>query len=427
MNPRFTAYQILVKLDRQSSNSSLLLQDALKAYSNPMDRNLITDLVLGTTRWRGKLLYLTEKFSNTPLQKLDPEVLMILQMGLYQLLFTKTAAHAAIHETVNLCKQAKRTSASSFVNGILRTIQRNINHLPEPETSDPAIKLSIRWSHPEWLVRRWLARFGEEQTEELLEFNMQVPSLYIRINSLVSDVKSTLKHLEEEGVKVMPTEYGPYFFRVVGGAPQLTKSFAQGDFYIQDPAIEMLTNRIQPAAGTKLLEVAAAPGGKTVQLAARTNDQGLIVSVDSDFNRMKLWQENMQRMKVHSACGIVADARDLPFTILFDQVILDAPCSSLGVIRRHPEIKWWRREEDLMQLSELQLQILEACAKYVRDQGEMVYIVCSFEPEETVQVVDKFLAGNSNFHKIDESFLLPHQQKTDGFFLAKLKKGSANL
>lgn len=425
MNPRFTAYQILVKLERHSSNSSLLLLDALKAYSNPMDRNLITDLVLGTTRWRGKFLYLIEKFSRTPVHQLDQEVLVILQMGLYQLLFTKTPTHAAIHETVNLCKQAKRTSASSFVNGILRTIQRNISHLPEPETSDPAIGLSIRWSHPEWVVRRWLSRFGEEQTKELLEFNMQVPFLYIRINPLVSTVKKTLERLEEEGVTVAPTEYGPYVYRILQGAPQLTKSFAQGDFYIQDPAIEMLTNQIQPVAETKILEVAAAPGGKTVQLAARMNDQGTIVSVDSDLNRMKLWQENMQRMKVRSASGIVADARDLPFTSLFDQIILDAPCSSLGVIRRHPEIKWWRRQEDLIQLSGLQLQILEACAKYVRDRGEIVYIVCSFEPEETVQMVDKFLAQNSSFQKIDESFLFPHQQKTDGFFLAKLRKNAS--
>lgn len=422
MNPRFTAYQILVKLERQSSNSSLLLQNAFKGYSNPMDRNLITDLVLGTTRWRGKLLYMIEKFSKSPLQKLDQEVLVILQIGVYQLLFTKTPTHAAIHETVNLCKQAKRTSASSFVNGILRTIQRNLDHLPEPENDDVVRKLSIRWSHPEWLVRRWLSRFGEEETEQLLEFNMQVPSPYIRINSLTSHIEVTLKHLEADGIKVMPTEYGPYLFRVVGGAPQLTKSFSQGDFYVQDPAIEILANQIQPAAGTKLLEVAAAPGGKTVQLAARTNDQALIVSVDSEVNRMKLWQANMQRMKIRSAVGVVADARALPFTGLFDQVILDSPCSSLGVIRRHPEIKWWRREEDLMQLSDLQLQILEACAKYVRDQGEMVYVVCSFEPEETVQVIDKFLAANSNFQKIDETFLLPHQQRTDGFFLGKLKK-----
>jgi 16S rRNA (cytosine967-C5)-methyltransferase len=151
-------------------------------------------------------------------------------------------------------------------------------------------------------------------------------------------------------------------------------------------------------------------------------DQGRIISVDTNLDRMRLWQKNMQRMKVGSASGVVADARRLSFQKLFDQVIVDAPCSSLGVIRRHPEIKWWRTEQDLSGLSVVQLQILEACAKYVRDRGEIVYIVCSFEPEETTEVIDNFLARNSNFQKLDESFLLPHQQKTDGFFLAKLKK-----
>jgi 16S rRNA (cytosine967-C5)-methyltransferase len=245
------------------------------------------------------------------------------------------------------------------------------------------------------------------------------------VNPLVAAIEGVRMRLEKEEVRVIPTEFGPFVFQVLQGAPQLTKSFAEGEFYIQDPAIELLANHIEPKEESRILEVAAAPGGKTVQLAARIQERGLIVSVDAEISRMKLWEMNRKRMKVRSARGVVADARFLPFDCEFDQVIVDAPCSSLGVIRRHPEIKWWRREEDLAMLSQLQLQILNACAKYVRDQGEIVYMVCSFEPEETVQVLDQFLSENPNFQKTDAHFLLPHQQKTDGFFQAKLKRSAS--
>jgi 16S rRNA (cytosine967-C5)-methyltransferase len=168
------------------------------------------------------------------------------------------------------------------------------------------------------------------------------------------------------------------------------------------------------------LEIAAAPGGKTIQLALRK--PSVIVSVDSDLRRMRTWRRNMQRMRIPNAHGILADARTLPFKVEFDQVIVDAPCSTLGVIRRHPEVKWWREERDLAALAHLQLEILSTCAKYVRTSGELLYSVCSFEPEETDLVMNSFLEQHPQFALIKTMTLLPHRDETDGFYIAGCKR-----
>jgi 16S rRNA (cytosine967-C5)-methyltransferase len=422
-NPRWIAYRILLKLHHELGNSSLLLQDALSQIPAPEDRNFVTDLVLGTTRWRGRLIYLIEFFSKRQFHQLDPEILVILELGLYQLIFTQIAPHAAVDETVKLCKKARHSSAASFVNAVLRSAQRSLGTLPEPDPeSDFAYYLSVKWSHPQWLVNRWLQRFGDSESTELLKANLQIPPLYIRANTLRTTVNQLVKYLQEEGVLVERSDTGAEVLRVMQGAPQQTESFRRGDFYIQDSAADKLSEFIRPSPEARILEVAAAPGGKTFQLALRMQDRGLIAAVDSEPSRMKLWKQNMLRMQLHSAYGVVADAGALPFLCKFDQVVLDAPCSSLGVIRRHPEIKWWRKESDLALLQSVQLQILGACAKYVRDKGDLFYIVCSFEPEETVQVIEKFVAVEPEFELQEKHYLYPHRDGTDGFFLAKCSR-----
>ena len=416
-NARWVAYQVLKRLEARQSNSTILLQEALVRVADPKDRSLITDLVLGTLRWRARLLFLIEQFSKRPIRQLDREVLLILQLGTYQLLYTNIAQHAAIYETVKLCKIARLTSASSFVNGILRGIQGKMHSLPEPAQN----ALAIRWSHPEWLVNRWVRRFGEGEAISLMQLNNQPPPVYLHVNPLLVSAEDAIRHLQEERVAVQPTSFSPGVLQVREGVAQTTKSFLEGEFYIQDAAVHLLGDFMDPKPPGRILEVAVAPGGKTIQLAFRTNGRASIFAVDSDARRMRTWQRNMNRMRIPNVFGVVADARQLPFHGTFDQVILDAPCSTIGVIRRHPEVKWWREEKDLENLKTLQLQILNACAKYVRSQGELIYSVCSFEPEETEQVSDTFLQTNKNVSKQNELFLLPHRTHTDGFYAVKFQ------
>jgi 16S rRNA (cytosine967-C5)-methyltransferase len=417
-NARWVAYQVLKRLESRQSNSTILLQETLVKVADPKDRNFITDLVLGTIRWRKRLLFLIDQFSKRPVNRLDPEVVLILQLGLYQLLYSNIPPHAAIYETVKLCKIARLTSASSFVNGILRGVQGKMHALPDPLEN----ALAIRWSHPEWLVNRWVNRFGEQAAVALMQVNNQPPPVFLHINTLTTTTEDVKQHLLSEGVLVEATTFGPSVVRVKEGAPQGTRSFLDGEFYIQDAAVHLLAELMSAKPNTRILEIAAAPGGKTVQLAFRVclpKSSGFIVAVDSDLRRMRTWQRNMQRMKIPCVYGVLADARRLPLQDSFDQVIIDAPCSTIGVIRRHPEVKWWRQESDLPNLAALQLQILNACAKYVRSQGELIYSVCSFEPEETEQVSEAFLKENPNFSKLRDMMLLPHRDHTDGFYIVK--------
>lgn len=420
-NARWVAYQVLSKLEARQSNSTILLQETLVKVADPKDRNLITDLVLGTVRWRGRLLFLISQFSKRPLSQLDKEVILILQMGIYQLLYTNIAPHAAIYETVKLCKIARLTSAASFVNGILRGVQGKTGSLPEP----PEHALSIRWSHPDWLADRWVERYGVSDAVAMMQVNNQPPPVYIHVNTLTIAPETVKTHLADEGVSVEETHFGPTVLRVREGAAQGTKSFLDGEFYIQDAGVNLLAGFMDPKPDSRILEIAAAPGGKTIQLALRA--RVTIVAVDSDIRRMRTWQRNMQRMKIPRVLGLLADARRLPLQNEFDQVVVDAPCSTLGVIRRHPEVKWWRQESDLIALSKLQLQILQACARCVRPQGELIYSVCSFEPEETEQVREAFLKDHSEFSVLKEMTLLPHRDHTDGFYIVKFGReaGSA--
>lgn len=430
-NARWVAYDILHKLEEHQSNSAVLLQNSLASIPNPADRALITELVMGVLRWRGKLLYVIQQFSRRSLDSIDKKVQVVLQLGIYQLLFTRVPAHAAVHETVNLCKRIRMTSASSFVNGILRAVQSKVDSLNFPE-GDDSKSLSILFSHPEWLVQRWLKRYGVPDTKALMERNNTAAQMFLRVNELITTQENVLQNLKANGIEVEARPCGDRvrgpgletspLFLVIEGAPQHTESFEKGDFYIHDAGIEVLGEVMSAKPGQSVLEVAAAPGGKTLQLAMRMRDQGMITSVDSDLKRMKMWRRNIERLQIHSANGVVADARKLPLGKRFNLVTVDAPCSGLGVIRRHPEIKWWRNETELLKFAEVQLQILEACAKYVDDTGSMVYSVCSFEPEETEDISKEFLRLYPEFRETVRKTLFPHRDNTDGFFIVRWQK-----
>lgn len=413
--PRRIAYEVLQKLEAQRGNSTILLQDALSRVGDERDRGLVTDLVLGVVRRRSRLLHLISVFSRKPPDRLDPEVALILQLGIYQLVYTDIPQHAAIYETVQLAKKGGFLSAASFVNGVLRGIQGKLAELP------PAPDLAVRHSHPEWLVRRWVHRFGEEEASRLMETNNTPSPVYLRRNPLMPGGETLVADLEREGVTVEEVPGWIAVLRVSSGTAQLTDAFLGGRFYIQDLGVEALGLVMDPVPGDRVLEIAAAPGGKTFQLALRMQNRGAIVSTDAVYARLKTWRRNVVRLGIACAHPVAADAVHLPLLGEFDLVVVDAPCTSLGVIRRHPEIRWWRNQEDLQRMGGLQLQILDACAKYVRVGGRLVYSVCSFEPEETEDVVERFLL-RSGLEMVSQKYLFPHRDGADGFFVAALKR-----
>jgi 16S rRNA (cytosine967-C5)-methyltransferase len=406
MNPRLIALDILTKLENDYSNSAILLAEALSKVPDSRDRNLITDLVLGILRWRGKLLYWIEVYSNRKIGRIDLKIRTVLQIGIYQLVFQQASAHAAVFESVELCRKVKLSSAASFVNGILRRIQREAPGLREPE--EPF----LRWSHPEWLAKRWEERFGREEAELLMKTNNALPPVFLRVNELIAKPQDVQEHLASENVRVKTTTFGTGILEVVEGSAQKTTSFENGEFYIQDAAVETLNKMIDRSAGDRVLEIAAAPGGKTLQLAMAFRN-GFLTSLDSDLKRMRIWQVNVERLHIRGVHPVIGDARALPFLEFFDQVVIDAPCSSLGVIRRHPEIKWWRKPEHLAGIQVLQKAIIRAAMMVLRRGGSLIYSVCSFEPEETTEVTGEF--GPEQ-----EIFLYPHKSGTDGFYFSKM-------
>jgi 16S rRNA (cytosine967-C5)-methyltransferase len=251
-----------------------------------------------------------------------------------------------------------------------------------------------------------------------MQCNNTPPPIYLSVNGLVATPKQVKEALETESVRVKETGFGPEIFEVMEGAPQNTRAFSTGLFYIQDAAIATLRQMIAKVSAGRVLEVAAAPGGKTLQLAMEMRNEGLIASLDSDLKRMRLWRENKNRLRISCAEGLVADAASLPFGEIFDCVAIDAPCSSLGVVRRHPEIKWWRKPEHLPGIQSVQKKIISACSHVLQSGGTLIYSVCSFEPEETGEVTSSF----QEYEILDETLLYPHKSGTDGFYFAKLRK-----
>src|SRR5262245_12392899 len=217
-NARWVAYDILHKLEEHQSNSAVLLQNSLASIPNPADRALITELVMGVLRWRAKLLFVIQQFSRRSLDSIDKKVQVILQLGIYQLLFTRVPAHAAVHETVNLCKRIRMTSASSFVNGILRAVQSKVDSLNFPEDDDSK-SLSIVYSHPEWLVQRWLKRYGVSDSKALMQRNNTPAQMFLRVNELIATPQSVLERLKSDGIKFEPAAQSSLLFLVLEGAP----------------------------------------------------------------------------------------------------------------------------------------------------------------------------------------------------------------
>jgi 16S rRNA (cytosine967-C5)-methyltransferase len=410
------------------------------------DRALATELVLGVLRWRGRLDWVIDHLSKTPVHKMDPLVLDIVRLGLYQILFlARIPVSAAVNDSVDLAKEQAPLWVVRFVNAVLRSAVRRAKEIPlPPDADDPVAAIAIEESHPRWMVGRWVKRMGIEETRRLCKANNQIPPVTARVNTLKVSREGLLRSLTGHVKKVNRTRFSPDGLALRGlkrAIPDMP-AFQDGWFQVQDEAAQLVSYLLGPRPGETILDACAGRGGKTGHIAQLMKDSGAIKAVDFQAWKLQALKASMKRLGVSNVTTWHHDlsepmGEDLTGT--FDRILLDAPCSGLGVLRRRPDIKWRKQEEDLTRLQRKEQHLLVSLAPWVKRGGCLVYSVCSLEPEEGERVVDNFLKSHTDFvidcsctrlAEMDERLVdgsgifrsLPHEHDMDGFFAVRLKK-----
>jgi 16S rRNA (cytosine967-C5)-methyltransferase len=401
---RSAAYQILSAVSAGRADLPAAIVHARASLHDDRDRALAADIATGVQRWRDALDHLIVTFAKRPLHRLDPEIVEILRIGAYQLLhLTRVPASAIVDDAVKLARRVGKGSASGFVNALLRTISRNRTVLPlpprpaDPSDTDAALDyLSVTLSHPRWLAARWLERYGFDRAEQWAIFNNQPAALTLRANRLRTTPGALSSELAAHEVIVHAGRFAPDALIVDEGQPLRDPGVAAGGFVVQDEASQLVTLLAGPSPGPLLLDTCASPGGKATAFAGTTS--GLVIACDVRPRRMALLARTVAAAGASNVRLVQADARrPLPFSVGFSCVVVDAPCSGLGTLRRDPDIKWRRGEADLAPLAAAERQMLRHAAEVVAPGGRLVYATCSSEPEENEQVVDAFLRDSPEF------------------------------
>jgi 16S rRNA (cytosine967-C5)-methyltransferase len=405
---RIAAYHALRAIADERGDLPSALAHSREHLSDERDRGLTAEIVTGSLRWQRSLDYLVEHFAKRPLGKVDGDVLHILRLSLYQLLhLDRVPASAVVDDAVDLTRLARKGSASGFVNAVLRSTLRQRNRLPLPPRPDTAddrqaalAYLGITHSHPDWLVARWFDRLGLDATERWVRFNNETPRLTVRANTLRATRDGLAAALAAADIQSERSRYAPDGLTIIAGNP--LRLPADGSFFVQDEASQLVAVAAGARPGERVLDLCASPGGKTVAMAADMTDHGLVVACDVRAKRLSLLHDTVRS----SGASCISIARvpatgGLPFEPVFDRVLVDAPCSGLGTIRRDPDIRWRRQESNLPALAADQGALLDRAASVVRTGGRLVYATCSSEPDENEAVVDAFLSRHPDFAPLD--------------------------
>ena len=373
---RLAAFNILLRVERESAYAVELLHSSLLDELSPVDRNLVTEIVMGVLRWRSVLDQTIALLSFTPFRKLDLEVLTALRMGVYQKQFlSKIPAHASVNETVELVKQVKKVSAAGLVNAVMRKV-KSAAYDPHVSKLAGADYLSAALAHPKWLVERWISSFGDDVTQKICEYDQRVPATVLRLNSAQDE--STLA---AQGIQFAPGALMAAARVVAASDITATRIFYDDKISIQDEGSQLVAALVGP--GRRILDCCAAPGGKTAAMATRL-PEAQIVATELHPHRATLLRRLAPQQNVEV---ITADALALPYGAEFDRVLSDVPCSGTGTLARNPEIKWHLNPEDIQDLQSRQIAILRAAMRHVAPGGRLVYSTCSLEPEENEQVI----------------------------------------
>ncbi len=432
---RSIAIQQLVKLEREESKPGFD-DDAVMQIDSAQEHRQVKEYVAGITRWKRWLDFVLGSFYNGDYDKLEPLVLQILRLGAYDLLFLSTPAHAAINETVELAKAAVRPSAGGLVNGILRSVDRNRDNLPAPRKKIRANELGVRFSHPNWMVYRWLKRYPDT-IENLLEWNNLRPAYTIRINTNKNSIEAFKQLLDKDGIEWSPAQYLDDFIKVPKLQPLVRQGFLRdGLCAVQDESSGLIVRLLNPRPGETIVDACAAPGGKTIYAASLMKGDGTLHAIDVQAARLKKLEQVTERYQATWINTEVADLRDHKFTIAADQVLLDAPCSGLGVLSKRADLRWKRKLDDINKIVELQAELLDGAATMVKPGGCLVYSTCTIEPEENEGQIRQFLERHKDFVLEPAGDVLPDEvvnrqgylatfppkHKMDGVFGARLRR-----
>jgi 16S rRNA (cytosine967-C5)-methyltransferase len=443
-NPRRAAFDILLRIEKEKSFADILIDHELsKEIIKGADRGLLTELVYGVLRRQGTLDHIIGQFSKQRPEKLELFVLLLLRLGVYQSFFLdRVPVSAAVNETVNLAKELA-PRAAGFINAILRSADRGRDSISYPDREkSPVDYLAVRYSHPAWLAAQWCEQLGVDAAESLAAAMAEPPPFTIRANTLRISREALMERLSAEGVTCSPTTWSADGIRLnQSGAINRLPSFKEGLFTVQDESSQLAPLFLDAKKGERVLDACAAPGGKSTQIAQLMGDSGEIFACDVNHKKLRMIKETCERLGINSVRTFTMDATSASNAIkdtTFHRILVDAPCSGLGVIRRNPEGKWWKSPADLVQLAATQRGIMENLSKYLEPAGTLVYATCSTSLQENEEVIDAFLGRHPEFVVEDLRPLFPsladlftergffrswpHKHGMDGFFAARLKK-----
>jgi len=440
-NVRDVAVDILLSIEKNQAYSNLLLNKIIeKNQVSKKDIGLLTEIVYGTLQRRATLDYFLSPFIKN--KKIEQWVVVLLRMSIYQMVYLdRVPDRAVLFEAVEIAKKRGHKGISSMVNGVLRSVQRQ--GIPSFETiEDPIERLAIETSHPLWLVTRWVEQFGTETTRKMCEVNLLPPEQSARVNTTLTSVPDLLTRLAEEGVEATKGVLSPDAIIIAKGNLAHSNSYKEGYLTIQDESSMLVARALGIVEGDHVLDSCAAPGGKTTHIAELLQNTGSVTSIDLHQHKVKLINDQVDRLQLKNVTTRALDSRnvgDVYEKETFEKILVDAPCSGLGVIRRKPDIKYTKKITDIENLKVTQLSILDSVAPLLKKGGYLVYSTCTIDQEENDRVVEQFLNNHPDFeldrdlqNRLPEEVqpfvmngcvqIFPHYFGTDGFFIASLRK-----
>jgi len=442
-NSREVALKILFEISDKKAYSNISLNRNIDSRTNDLDAAFIRELVYGVLENKLFIDYVITLFSKVKLRKISPYIKEILRLGIYQILFLdRIPESAAVNESVNLAKKYGNRGTIGYVNGLLRNVTRNKDRIELPDKEENPIEyLSIKYSHPKWMIEKWLKDYGDEFTEELCKANNSKPKLNIRVNTLKISVDDLITLLNEKGFLLEKTKYS-YDGIKIDNPARITEieEYKKGYFQIQDESSMLVAQIMAPREGSFVIDVCSAPGGKSTHIAQIMNNSGRIIARDVYKHKLDLIKENCTRLGIDIIETQNHNALEMDTSLVekADYCLVDAPCSGLGLLRRKPEIRWTKDENNIHEITKLQYQILLNSSKYVKNNGYLIYSTCTINKDENINLINKFLINNPMFKLVDFKDLIknsddkindngyielyPNVHETDGFFIAKMIK-----
>lgn len=427
-NNRKTAFYILRDIEQKKSYSNIAINRYIEKL-DPDSTGFVRELVYGTVKNNLKIDYILDKLLRDPLEKIDLNSHIILRMGVYQIMgMNSVPDYAAVDESVRLAKNFAK-GRDSLINGVLRSYLREKDSIEFPKREDDFTEyLSIEYSCLPWIIELWIKQFGENETERILEAMNETPQLTLRCNILKTSRDNLIEKLNERGVKSYPSIMSQNTLNVEGGRIVKAELYKNGYYSIQDDSSYMAVSVLDPKQGETIVDACAAPGGKTLAIAEKMNNRGHIMSYDIYRRKLREITDNAERLGVSIVETKSWDSRrtDSSMVDKADRVIVDAPCSALGLMRRKPEIKYKEWSHKLqIELPKMQLDILNASSAYLKPGGILVYCTCTMNKIENEDIVKRFLELHPAFTKEEDMMLLPNINHTNGFYICKMSKSSS--